>query len=89
MACIDEALSSGNAEEVVHTLGFADLSLVFSEDGSENAVFVEDHSVSGLGSIENHLLISNANVIAELQARWKDDPEFPCCSYTSINRFRV
>ena len=80
VARIDKALSSGNVQEVVHTLGFADLSLVFSEDGSEDAVFVEDHSVPGLGSIENYLLISNADVIAELQARWKDDPEFPCCS---------
>ena len=44
MTHIDKALSSGNIEEVVHTLGFADLSLVFSEDGSDNAVFVEDHS---------------------------------------------
>ena len=32
MAHIDEAIS---VEDVVHTLGFADLSLVFSEDGSE------------------------------------------------------
>ena len=51
VAHIDEALSSGNVEEVVHTLGFADLSLVFSEDGSKNAVFVEDHSVPGLAPL--------------------------------------
>ena len=38
VAHIDVALSSGNVEEVVHTLGFADLSLVFSADGSENSV---------------------------------------------------
>ena len=86
VARIDEALSSGNVQEVVHTLGFADLSLVFSEDGSENAVFVEDHLVPGLGSIENHLLISYADVIAELQARWKDDPEFPCCSCERLHQ---
>ena len=59
---------------------------MFSEDGSENAVFVEDHSVPGLGSIEHHLLISNADVIAELQARWKDDPEFPCCSCERLHQ---
>ena len=86
MAHIDEALSSGNVEEVVHTLGFADLSLVFSEDGSENAVFVEDHSVSGLGPIEHHLLISHADEIAEVQARWKDDPEFSCCSCERLHQ---
>ena len=64
VAHMDEALSSGNVEEVVHTLGFADLSLVFSEDGSENAVFVEDHSVSGLGPIEHHLLISHVGSVS-------------------------
>ena len=63
MARIDEALSSGNVEEVVHTLGFADLSLVFSEDGSENAVFVEDHSVPGLGSIEHHLGATRSSAV--------------------------
>ena len=68
VAHIDKALSSGNVQEVVHTLGNADLFLVFSEDGSENTVFVEDHSVPSLGSIEHHLLISNADVIAEVQA---------------------
>ncbi|KAL5499343.1 hypothetical protein EMCRGX_G010739 [Ephydatia muelleri] len=86
VAHIDKALSSGNVEEVVHTLGFSDLSLVFSEDGSDNAVFVKDHSVPGLGSIEHHLLISNADLIAEVQARWKDDPEFPCCSCERLHQ---
>ena len=52
------------------------------------AVFVEDHSVPGLGSIENHLLISNADVIAELQARWKDDPEVPCCSCERLHQHK-
>ena len=88
MAHIDKALSSGNVEEVIHTLGFADLSLVFSEDGSEHAVFVEDHSVPGLGSIEHHLLISNADLIAEVQVRWKDDPEFPCCSCERLHQHK-
>ena len=38
VAHIDAVLSSGNVDEVVHTLGFADLSPVFSADGSENSV---------------------------------------------------
>ena len=35
---IDVAISSGNVEEVVHTLVFADPSPVFSADGSVNSV---------------------------------------------------
>ena len=59
---------------------------MFSEDGSDNAVFVEDYSVPGLGSIEHHLLKSNADLIAEVQARWKDDPEFPYCSCERLHQ---
>ena len=49
-------------------------------------MFVDDHSVPSLGSIKHHLLISNADVIAEVQARWTDDPEFPCCSCERLHQ---
>ena len=52
---------------------------MFSEDGAEHVVVSEDHSSFGLGCIERHLKVTHADLMATLQSKFKDDPEFPCC----------
>ena len=71
---IDGMLSSGSVEELIEYLGLQeDLPKLFSEDGEE------DHSSPGLGCIETHLRVTHADLIAELQSKFQDDAEFPCC----------
>ena len=73
-------LSSGSVEELIEYLGLQeDLSKLFSEDGEEHAVVSKDHSSPGLGCIETHLRVTHADLIAELQSKFQDDAEFPCC----------
>ena len=63
-------------------LGLADkLSDLFSDEGVQHAVVSDDHSSpAGLGCIERHLLVTHADLIAELRSKFCDDPEFACCS---------
>ena len=49
---------------------------MFSEDREEHAIVSEDHSSPGLGCIETQL---HADLIAELQSKFQDNAEFPCC----------
>ncbi|KAL5505209.1 hypothetical protein EMCRGX_G006609 [Ephydatia muelleri] len=79
---IDGMLSSGSVEELIKYLGLQeeeDLPKLFSEDGEEHAIVSEDHSSPGLGCIESHLRIMHADLMAELQSKFQDDAEFPCC----------
>ncbi|KAL5469161.1 hypothetical protein EMCRGX_G030373 [Ephydatia muelleri] len=69
---IDSALSCGNIDELVPFLGLkAKFSDLFSEDGVEHAIVSEDHSSSGLGCIERDLKVTHADLIAELQFKFK------------------
>ena len=78
---IDAALCSGSVEELLDLLGLADnLSHLFSDEGVQHAVVSDDHSSPGLGCIERHLLVTHADLIAELRSKFCDDPEFACCS---------
>ena len=79
---IDEALHGSRIDDLLKLHGIDDLCNLFNDDGSEHTttVFSEDHALSGLGCIERHLLISHADIIAELQNKFTDDAEFACCS---------
>ena len=84
---IDAMLCSGSVEELIQLLGFQDdLPKLFSEDGEEHAVVSEDHSSPGLGCIEAHLIITHADLMAELQSKFQDDAEYPCCSCERLCR---
>ena len=77
---IDAMLSSGSVDELIEYLGLKDnLPELFSEEGAEHPIVSEDHSSPGLGCIERHLLITHADLIAELKSKFNDDAEFPCC----------
>ena len=77
---IDSMLSSGSVDELIEYLGLKDnLTELFSEEGAEHPIVSEDHSLPGLGCIERHLLVTHAELIAELQSKFSDDAEFPCC----------
>ena len=78
---IDSALSSGNINELIPFLGLKEgLSDLFSEDGDELVVVSDDNSLAGLGCIERHFKLMLADLIAELQLKFSDDPELPCYS---------
>ncbi|KAL5503511.1 hypothetical protein EMCRGX_G010470 [Ephydatia muelleri] len=73
-------LSSGSVDELIEYLGLKDnLPELFSEEGAEHPIVSEDHSSPGLDCIERHLLITHADLIAELKSKFNDDAEFPCC----------
>ena len=77
---IDAMLSSGSVDELIEYLGLKDnLPELYSEEGAEHPIVSEDHSSPGLGCIERHLLVTHADLIAELQSKFSDDAEFPCC----------
>ena len=77
---MDRMLSSGSVEELIKYLGLQeDPPKLFSEDGEEHAVVSKDHSSPGLGCIETHLRITHADFMAELQSKFQDGAEFPCC----------
>ena len=77
---IDAILSCGSVDELIEYLGLKDnLSELFSEEGAEHPIVSEDNSSPGLGCIERHLLVTHADLIAELQSKFSDDAEFPCC----------
>eukprot|EP00731_Ephydatia_muelleri_P034629 Em0069g4a len=77
---IDAMLSSGSVDELIEYLGLKDnLTELFSEEGAEHPIVSEDHSSPGLDCIERHLLITHADLIAELKSKFNDDAEFPCC----------
>ena len=79
---MDEALHGSRIDDLLKLHGIDDLCNLFNDDGSEHTttVFSEDHALSGLGCIERHLLITHADIIAELQNKFTDDAEFACCS---------
>ena len=77
---IDAMLSCGSVDELIEYLGLKDnLPELFSEEGAEHPIVSEDHSSPGLDCIERHLLITHADLIAELKSKFNDDAEFPCC----------
>ena len=77
---IDSMLSNGNVDELIEYLGLKDnLPKLLSEDGADHPIVSEDHSLPGLGCIERHLLVTHADLIAELKLKFSDDAEFPCC----------
>ena len=43
-------------------------------------LYSEDNSLAGLGFIDRHLKVMHADLIAELQSKFSDDPELPCSS---------
>ena len=49
----------------------------------------KDHSSPDLGCIETHLHVTQANLIAELQSKFQDDTEFPCCCERLCRRTAV
>ena len=66
-----------------------DLLKLFSEDGEEHAIVSEDNSSPGRGYIEAHLRITHAYLMAELQSKFQDDAEFPCCCCEHLCRRAV
>lgn len=74
---IDEALAAGDVVALMDFLDFKQLSTLFNKNVTDYQAFAfcEDNSTPGFGCIENHLRVTHAELIADLEEQFKDDPK--------------
>ena len=83
IATIDEALGAGDVERLMDFMQNANL---FNKDGTNSAAFCNDNSTPGLGPIESYLRVTYAELIADLESQYKDDPVYPCLSCERLHQ---
>ena len=82
---IHKALALGDVEALLKFLECKQLSTLFHENVTDHQTFCDDNSKPGLGSMENHLKVTHAELIADLEAQFKDDPVYPCLSCARLH----
>ena len=85
ISSIDSALRSGSFESLALLCGYSRYQKLFSGTEKVHDKLLEIQQPS-LPDLESKLHVQHAEMIAELEAKLADDPEYPCCSCERLHQ---